>query len=107
MGVDREDYVIIGTKLDYKAECKIHGDNLYDHYCERTAPKPLSVILDGMCGEYIVVGKIIAKASEYEGFKFTPLLNQVSPPVYDEVREALKEFGIVATPEIFIFSHFH
>jgi hypothetical protein len=74
MSVNRTEYVVFGIKFD---ETK---DEVFDKYYEELGddrleekfdPKELSMIYDGMCGKYVVVGYVMAKGDEYEGTDIT------------------------------------
>lgn len=53
MGVSTNFYTIFGVKLDWNDEFSDAYNDRYDN------PELPNVILDGMCGEYIVLGKIL------------------------------------------------
>lgn len=59
MGVEVDFYVVYGVKLSYdecKDFCAEHGDN----------EKGVDAVIDHMSGDYAVIGKILAKMSEYD-----------------------------------------
>jgi len=108
MGVDRTDYLVVGWKL--KKE-------LYDDLPEDAAMCD-NLIYDGMTGEYLVFGKIIATANEPEGFDFTEIKPEslvLMNAEVDELKTLFKELtgrqlmdcvesGTVAMA--MLFSHF-
>ena len=115
MGVDRADYIVYGWKLSF--ELKDKDGNKIDFYNERYLPYveghkgiDFTLVFDGMCGEYCVFGKLIQRASEYEGWQFVNLnLNNLDP---DEVKKEyrkvfdIQENELIADPYLFIFSHY-
>jgi hypothetical protein len=114
MGVSRTDYVVVGWKL--KKELVDHKDFDWDRMYDRASDE---FIYDGMCGNYLVFGKLVCYSDEYEGFVFTELEPAdlvLSDEELDELKGLFKEvtFGqeldtwveTSAEPKAFIFSHF-
>jgi hypothetical protein len=106
MGVDRTDYLMLAADMgtdgfDYdKHEAEISG-----------APgAKFDIVYDGMCGEYCLAGKIIAKSEPYDGFERAKI-NVGAVLQAQELAEAISEsFGRKLVPSDFsliIFSHFH
>jgi len=73
MSTQINQYIVYGTKLDYS---KYKGDVWYDifePYCDNPFEgihhyNGICVIDDGMCGEYIVVGRVIHKTGDHQFF---------------------------------------
>jgi hypothetical protein len=108
MGVDRKTYVVLGLKLDYKAERAKHGDQLYEKYVETKLPAPLECVYDGMCGEYILLGKVLVESgSRRWGDDEFPFTRIADGPWRTEVRKALQELGF-ESPDIglYVFQHY-
>lgn len=114
MGVYRTDYVMVGWKL--KKKLVDHVDFDWDRVYDRA---PDEFIYDGMCGNYLVFGKLVCNSDGYEGFSFTglePADLVLSDEELDELKELFREitFGqliedwteTVTEPKAFIFSHF-
>ena len=119
MSVDRHDYIIIGYKMPYNILTKYNheladmvreDDNMYLPYYEGWKGESYRIIIDGMSGNYIVFGKVIAESGEYDGFDFPSVKLNYSD--YSEVISKAKEVFIdidsfdFSNPEILIFSHF-
>jgi len=118
MGVDRNDYVIVGYKIPYMTKKKdgeylsqdiYDNDDKYLQYIEGWVDEPFRIIIDGMSGNYIAFGKEIANADEYEGFDFLEL--NVSDDDFNLVKDkATNLFNDVdfdfSTPKLLVFSHY-
>lgn len=74
MGVRRTDYVVLGSKFDYKEFKRLingdlDGDGIEEYednpYSEKIGGKKgITFISDGMNGEYVVIGKVLIKSSQ-------------------------------------------
>lgn len=106
MGVDRIDYLMLGTDMG--------GDFDPDPFEAERDGAPgarFDLVYDGMSGNYCVAGKIIAKSDPYEGFE----LAKVDPAKMNVDRAALAAavsaaVGREINPDDFaliLFSHFH
>jgi hypothetical protein len=78
MGVKATHYVTYGLKLPFKFFSEEQREELYDlyddnAYKEKITHEDISVISDGMGGEYLFIGKILAKGSESNGLEFTEI----------------------------------
>lgn len=106
MGVDRTDYLMIGAEV---------GTGSFDwdkHQAEREgAPGArFDLVYDGMCGEYCIAGKIIARSCPFESTEAV----KIDPETLNVDREALAKtvsdaFGIDLSEDDFsliLFSHF-
>ena len=123
MGVDRTDYVMIGYKLPYKFKNVVTGEQIDWHddtflpMIEGRKGCEFSVILDQMCGDYAVFGKVIIRAYDDMGFEFKEIKYDESD--FDKVKEKFVElFGgytimdmldkdFQYDPKLFVFSNFH
>ena len=59
-------------------------------------------------GEYIVIGKVLASATDYDGFDFTDLeepVNQIID-IKKQITPLLRDMGIEDNPHVFVFSHY-
>ena len=127
MGVSTTHYVVIGVSLTdeklIKEFSKInedHYDELNDHYYDNPYKREITptesgihIIADGMCGKYVVVGKIITKGLEENGLKFTELgfvrlkyYSEIYPEVLKLDKMLGTEFGMLEA-KILVFSHYH
>lgn len=107
MGVDRVDYLMFGADMGTK-------DFDWDKHEAECAGAPgakFDIVYDGMCSQYCIAGKIIARSDPYEGFE----LAKIDPTELDVDRDALaakisEAFGREMKPDDFaliLFSHFH
>lgn len=70
MGVVTTFYVVYGIKIDWDDDVS----KVYDkHFDEIEQDKNFSIIADNMCGEYIVLGKIVAHINEEYETEFKEL----------------------------------
>jgi len=115
MSVNRTDYIVFGWKLPYELKnskgerINFYDDDKYLPMIEGHPNEPYSLIIDGMSGDYIVFGKIIAEADDDEGWGFNYLTNLIQDPyeLISKYHEVFDVKGIIAHPHLFIFSHFH
>jgi len=123
MGVDRTDYVIIGYKLPYNFNNVISGERINWHddtflpYIEGRKGCEFGIIIDQMCGDYAVFGKVLARAYEDTGFEFKEITYDDMD--FDKVKEKFVElFGGYTVmdmldrefqydPKLFVFSNFN
>jgi hypothetical protein len=119
MGVNRTDYIIFGFKVSPK-EIETRNIDLwtgkYLPYLEGQKDILYIIINDGMCGEYLVFGKLINQAVDYEGTTFTVISykdffddeenKKVTQAFIDlfgkEVYDTLDD----EEPQMLVFSHF-
>lgn len=123
MGTDRTDYVIVGAKLPFGViedsdegydKMSRYEDNGYKQDIEEY--NGLSAISDGMCGNYMFVGKILAKAIEENGGGLPIVDCEVDQYKKDGIKEAiLKHWGHLLNDEekvnlrisVYAFTHYH
>lgn len=106
MGVDRTDYLMFATEL---------GPDEFDidkHQAEiEGAPgAKFDIVYDGMCGEYCLAGKIIAKSDPYEGFEKAKIHVGAVMEANELAAAVSESFGREVKPSDFsliLFSHFH
>ena len=75
MGVDRTDYALVGVRFNYDEFVEKNGgddayekfDSIHDNGYREKFSKDIACIWDGMNGEYIFFGIILAKAVEKNG----------------------------------------
>lgn len=106
MGVDRNDYLMLGVDLGAKA----FDWNKHEPEMAGMPNRRFDIIYDGMCGKYCIAGKVIASSDPYEGFEMA----KIDPTKLDidraelaaKVSEAFDrkisadDFGLI------LFSHF-
>jgi hypothetical protein len=106
MGVDRTDYLMFAAEMGAKE----FDFDKHQAEIEGAPGAKFDIVYDGMCGEYCLAGKIIAKSDPYEGFeKATVHVGAVLEA--NELAQAVSaSFGRELRPEDFsliLFSHFH
>jgi hypothetical protein len=65
MGTRMDHYVVLGRRFDMEP-FKDKYETLEPFF--DNPPEGMKVIYDGMGGKYVVIGQVIAKSNEYEGF---------------------------------------
>ena len=106
MGVDRTDYLMLGTDLGAKA----FDWDKHEAEIEGGPGARFDIVYDGMCGKYCIAGKIIAQSDAYEGFDMA----KIEPEKLNVDRDALaatvsSAFEREVSPNDFsliLFSHF-
>jgi hypothetical protein len=76
MGVNKTHYIIFGFKVHpnkLKSEKIDIWSDKFLPYIEGHKDIPYTIIYDGMCGEYLVFGKLIHKDHDYDSFSFTSI----------------------------------
>jgi len=118
MGTDRTDYVMLAVKFPY--ETVAYDEDKYDKYLDlyedngyRSEIKEhdgLTMVSDGMSGEYAFVGKVLAKAVEEEG-EGLPITDCSIVKNSIEMQEKISNiFGVDKAHidiKIWVFTHWH
>jgi hypothetical protein len=106
MGVDRTDYLMLAADMGGK-------DFDYDKYEAEICGAPgarFDIVYDGMCGNYCLAGKVIAKSDPYEGFemaKIDPEKMEVDrAELAAKVSEAFDDELSAGDFSLILFSHF-
>lgn len=112
MGVDQTHYVMLGIiirpgdrhwlpdGLDVYEDCK------WKPVVEGHRDSALTCVIDNMGGEYMVIGRVLAKGDEYRGIEFTKL--KVDRQQQDDVTDLLSEFfqdAFIPRAELVAFTH--
>lgn len=112
MGVDVQAYVILGVKLP--------GDAIGDDY-DRLEPymaggtpeaNGVQIVYDGMSGEYVIVGKVIAASDQTDGHFETPVSvsGDLSIDEHARITAKIKELFPDQPPQplsVIVVSHYH
>ncbi|MER2008506.1 MAG: hypothetical protein ABS939_13735 [Psychrobacillus sp.] len=83
MGVERSDWIVVGVDIGMK-----HYDDenyeYFDQYAERNRLGDITFLIDGMSGQYFIVGEVLLHADAYNGFGLSefPLIET------DELKES-------------------
>lgn len=112
MGVDRYDYLMVG--VDLGMDFVRGNDGFYDQFqaeFEGAPDRRFDIVYDGMCGQYCIVGKIIASASDpYVGFEMQQVdLAQIyvhDPELAMAISEATGKSVTASDLKLLLFSHF-
>lgn len=105
MGIDRKDYIVRGWRLPYIED--IANSDEYLSMIEGHIGERFSLILDSMCGRFIVFGEsILSGGDENEGWEFCKIENFTISD--DELITKYKEIfnETPENPETFIFTLF-
>jgi hypothetical protein len=92
MSVQLNTYVMYGVLLPFRRELSDEQNDLLEGYTDSAFtpdfnPKDgLTALDDGMNGEYLAIGKVIAKTDDHEGFS-----KPVAPSAAKNALAALKE----------------
>ena len=110
MGTSRDTYLVWGWKLDYDKLEALPSEKQDEIYDREAKVGQVSTIVDGMGGEYIVVGDVVACLDEYgEGLDFIDF-SRLNPPevkrdeMYDAVKALEPQPG---EPSFLLFNHWH
>lgn len=105
MGVDRTDYLMWAAKVDpdevsrrideFEAETDGAPDRLFD------------LIHDGMCGEYAVAGRVIARSDPHDGIDFKEISQEDIKWDAELVSRVRSAFPEAHEFTLFLFSHYH
>lgn len=105
-------YLVYGIKYDYKEfkelVCDDDGDlyDLIEHLLVNNMKEvpnnsPLSVIYDGMCGEYVIVGVVLSYSNKNCIFESVTEIREPDSNVKNLLKFAIsKEFPTLPTSEI-------
>jgi hypothetical protein len=121
MGVARCDYVMVAARFDLELFDEAAGDKLDEiddlysdnSYSEKvTSHNELTIVADGMCGKYLFLGAVYAKATDDgSGFGVIDLdeAEAMRHTVAGQVGEELKTLGLDLPFEVktYIFTHWH
>lgn len=126
MGVAATHYVVLGVALKDKKKVKeffaisekfLDFTEKYDDNGYKDKPTPtesgIHMIVDGMCGKYIVIGKILSKGIE-EGLPFTQMTlddnERDMGDIYPELRKIDRALGTDFNElplQYLAFTHWH
>lgn len=114
MGTSVTHYVLLGAKFNYK---EIKNNPNFDNWCEaddlddnpyqNTFKDGIVIIVDGMNGEYVFIGKVLAKATERGGG--LPITKcDISDVDKQDVQDYIRgRCGLTVRAELWVFSHWH
>lgn len=106
MGVERSDWIVIGADVGYN-EAKGRWEE-FESLLSQDTPGELTYLIDGMGGEYFVVGIVIeADTDGYNGLGITKInpektFENERKIVRDHIREV---FGKEVAPQIIVLTH--
>ena len=106
MGVDRTDYLMLAADIGAKGfDCDKHQAEI-----EGAPAARFDIIYDGMCGNYCLAGKIIAKSDPYDGFEMAKIdpgkLNVDPLALAAVVSDAFDRKLMPSDFSLILFSHF-
>jgi hypothetical protein len=118
MGVARTDYVIYGVNVPFNTVSEDedqydewldeYEDNGYEQEIKR-GELGLTMVSDGMNGDYAIIGFVMAKALQYDGLPMTDCYREFKENEKTFIKDAIKiKFGIDSQElKVWAFSHFH
>jgi hypothetical protein len=112
MDVRSNTYVIVGVKLDYDHFDEEQEESLLEPYKDSAYRgiehhNGLCVISDGMSGDYIIAGRVLAKTVDDEGRGFDMTECDTSPELVAEVAGLLTEHLGIENPEVQVLAFTH
>ncbi|URO01742.1 hypothetical protein 268TH002_45 [Bacillus phage 268TH002] len=107
MGVWRSDWVLIGADIGYDQNDHEKWEE-YEKFAEMDNIGELTYLIDGMRGEYFIVGEVVTKADESEGFGISEIkVGDIYEGACERVREHIRnEFGVDTEPKLIVITHF-
>ena len=124
MSVQQNIYVIWGVWLNYddfytllKNKYNLTKDEVYDQIIEEYRDSAfegikhknkLCVIMDGMCGKYVIIGHVIAKSDEnQQGLEKVIAIQALPSKLKKQIKTNLREiFDIEENPQWLIVNHY-
>lgn len=112
MGTRTNTYVVLGVKLDYEHFSEEQEEDLLEPYKDSAYRgiehhNGLCVISDGMGGNYIVAGRVLAKTIDDEGRGIDMTECDTSPELFAEVAGLLTEHLDIENPEVQVLAFTH
>lgn len=109
MGVSRSDWVVIGVDIGMEHYDDENSD-FFDQYAMQSGEGDITFLIDGMSGDYFIVGEVVAHGDEYDGFGITeiPLENSERfKQIADDVLSFIKiKFDVPnIEPKIIVLTH--
>lgn len=109
MGVSSEVYFMVGVDINDRTSDelieKLEDDGLIKY---KTQSGQLHCLLDGMNGQYTIIGEVVAVGDEYEGICLTSFSVEEFNFVSQRVKYHLSEkYNIEDDPKVYIVTHFH
>lgn len=106
MSVNREDYIVIGVDIgmDYYDDERCDE---FDEYDSQNDVGSMTYIIDGMSGNYFLVGEVVRYGDEYEGFSGVVEL-EIDEAAKQRVKDFVKlKFDLDVEPKLMVVTHFH
>ncbi len=114
MGVERTHYVIVGVRFKYddvaeRPDFEELQDEMEDngYKVEITEKNGLTMVSDGMNGEYVVIGRVLAKAIDSDGLDFT--ICECCEASRQDIMHAVHSrlSPLTGCVQIYAFTHYH
>lgn len=87
MSLERTDWILIGVNIGFEYYDDEDSD-FFDAYSMQNHKGDMTFLIDGVSGEYFVVGEVVAHGDEYDGFGIT----EISSDKFQEAVERVKDF---------------
>ncbi|MED4787556.1 hypothetical protein P9429_11740 [Bacillus atrophaeus] len=107
MGVWRSDWVLIGADIGYDQFDEDKYEE-YEKFAGMDNAGEITYLIDGISGEYFVVGEVVTKADESEGFGISEIeVGDIYEDSCERVRNHIRDkFGIDVEPKLVAITHF-
>jgi len=103
MGVYRDDYLLLGAKVDPE---KVNWDE-HEAELDGSENRRFDIVRDGMSGEYAFAGTILCKTGQLDDTsikEITPADLESDPNLLDKIKSVFPE---VEKLSLFMFQHHH
>lgn len=103
MGVYRDDYLMLGAKIDYDRV------NYEDHEAEMYGgdERRFDIVADGMSGQYAFAGRVLCKTGQFDEAPIREITAddlELDPELLEKVQAVFPE---VEKLSLFMFQHYH
>ena len=103
MGVYRDDYLVLGARVDFE---RIDYDE-FEPEIDGVDGRRFDVVYDGMSGNYAFVGKVLCKTGQFDDAPIREITAEDlgnDPDLLDKVQAVFPE---VEKLSLFMFQHYH
>jgi hypothetical protein len=103
MGVYRDDYLMLGARIDFE---RVDYEKFENEICGADERR-FDVVYDGMSGDYAFAGLILCKTGQFDEApikEITAADLELDPELLDKVQAAFPE---VENLSLFMFQHYH
>ncbi len=107
MSTSRTDYLVMGASIDEDAAKKLWAQTNPDkEYWWNELPKGLEEVSDPMSGDFMIIGRVLAKGEEFEGFNLTEYDPEELAAIAGEVKALLEPYPVTERVKLYVVSQF-